>query len=263
MPSETDLTITPIQAFNDNYIWVISKSSSPLVYVVDPGDANVVIHYLETNQLTLAGILITHHHSDHTGGIKALIEYSATDLEIYGPSSENIADINSPISTQTHIKLQALELTARIYQLPGHTLGHIAYHIQDELFCGDTLFSGGCGRLFEGTASQLHHSLELLASLEQHTRVYCAHEYTLSNLKFAIQVEPNNSQLVHYYQDCQTLRANKKITLPSTINTEKEINPFLRCHIYEVVNAVNQHFNQKPVDTVTTFGLLRQWKDKA
>ncbi|NRD74277.1 hydroxyacylglutathione hydrolase [Shewanella sp. VB17] len=257
------LTVTPIQAFVDNYIWVISLPTSPLVYVVDPGDADVVIHYLQTHQLTLAGILITHHHHDHTGGIKRLIEYSTTMLDIFGPSRENIAHINQPITDQKQILLPALGVTASIFYLPGHTLGHIAYHIQDELFCGDTLFSGGCGRLFEGSASQLYHSLQCLANLDPKTRVYCAHEYTLSNLKFAMDVEPNNPDLAHYHAHCHRIRANDQATLPSSIEIEQDINPFLRCHKLEVITSVNQHFNQDSSDVITTFGLLRQWKDKA
>lgn len=263
MSTASMLTITPIQAFADNYIWVISLPTSSLVYVVDPGDADVVIQYLQTHQLTLAGILITHHHPDHTGGIDTLIEYSKTTLEIFGPSRENIAHINQPITDQKKIFLQAMGLTASICYLPGHTLGHIAYHIQDELFCGDTLFSGGCGRLFEGSAEQLYRSLQCLANLDPKTRVYSAHEYTLSNLKFAINVEPNNQKLINYNAHCHSVRANNQATLPSSIEIEQDINPFLRCHKLEVITSVSQHFNQESSDVVTTFGLLRQWKDKA
>lgn len=263
MSADSTLTVTPISALQDNYIWVISTPKSSLVYVVDPGDANVVIQYLQANKLTLAGILITHHHRDHTDGIKGLIEYSEAPLEIFGPSSENIANINKPITDQNQITLPALGLTASIFYLPGHTLGHIAYLIQDRLFCGDTLFSGGCGRLFEGSASQLYHSLQSLANLPDSTRVYCTHEYTLANLKFAMMVDPNNTALKSYVKYCQSLRTNNQPTLPSNIKTEREINPFLRCHTPAVINSVNRHFNQEAKDTVTTLSLLRQWKDKA
>ncbi len=263
MSTASTFTVTPISAFDDNYIWVISTPHSSLVYVVDPGDANVVIEYLQANKLTLAGILITHHHHDHTGGVSELIDHSPTPIEVFGPSNENIANISHPITEQTHVELQALGLTAAIFYLPGHTLGHIAYHIQDALFCGDTLFSGGCGRLFEGNPSQLYHSLQSLANLPSNTRVYCAHEYTLANLKFAMKVEPDNAALINYYKHCQTLRANSQATLPSNIKTELEINPFLRCHTPDVINAINLHFTQETKDVVTTLGLLRQWKDKA
>lgn len=263
MSTASTLTVTPISALDDNYIWVISIPNSSLVYVVDPGDASVVIQYLQVHKLTLAGILLTHHHHDHTGGVSALIDHSSVPIEVFGPSNENIANISNPITKQTHVNLQALGLTATIIYLPGHTLGHIAYHIQDVLFCGDTLFSGGCGRLFEGNASQLYHSLQSLANLPGNTRVYCAHEYTLSNLKFAMMVDPDNAALINYDKHCQTLRANHQATLPSNIKTEREINPFLRCHTPDVINSVNLHFNQEAKDTVTTLGLLRQWKDKA
>ena len=263
MSTASALTVTSIPALEDNYIWVISKQGSTLAYVVDPGDANVVIQYLQANQLTLAGILITHHHHDHIGGVSALIDYSPTPIEVFGPSNENIANISTPITKQPNVELQALGLTAAIFYLPGHTLGHIAYQIQDALFCGDTLFSGGCGRLFEGSASQLYHSLQSLANLPDNTLVYCAHEYTLANLKFAMKVEPDNAALTRYYEHCQSLRKLSQATLPSNIKTEREINPFLRCHTPNVINAINLHFTQETKDIVTTFGLLRQWKDKA
>lgn len=261
MSTASVLTVTPISALEDNYIWVISKQGSTLVYVVDPGDANVVIQYLQANKFTLAGILITHHHHDHTGGVSALIDYSPAPIEVFGPSNENIANINKPITAQNQIALPALGVTASIFYIPGHTLGHIAYLIQDMLFCGDTLFSGGCGRLFEGSASQLYHSLQSLAKLPEHTLVYCTHEYTLANLKFAMTVEPDNAALTRYYEHCQSLRTLSQATLPSNIKTEREINPFLRCHTPDVIYSVNLHFTPETKDIVTTFGLLRQWKD--
>jgi len=255
------LTITPISAFDDNYIWVISQASHSFVYVVDPGDAEVVIRHLEAHKQVLAGVLITHHHEDHTGGLKRLIEYADDEFEIVGPANENIAHIKTPISTQTEITLSKLTSKAKIISVPGHTLGHIAYLIENHLFCGDTLFSGGCGRIFEGTPEQMHHSLQAFAKLPHDTQVYCAHEYTLSNLKFALAVDTENESLAAHNKHCIAQRKLGKPTLPSSIGQELSINPFLRCHTQAIQRSVSSHFEAKHSDNVTVFGLLRQWKD--
>lgn len=255
------LTVTAIPAFNDNYIWAISQENNNAIYVVDPGDANVVIDYLTVNKFQLAGILITHHHPDHTGGVSALIDHASTELEIFGPASENINHLNQPITVQTQITLTQFSQNVDIFYLPGHTAGHIGYLMADELFCGDTLFSGGCGRLFEGTPKEMHHSLTLLSTLPPETRVYCAHEYTLANLKFALHVDPNNQALLEYHQFCQQLRAKNISTIPSSIAIERNINPFLRCNFDTIKSSVRHHFEYKTTDPVEIFAGLRQWKD--
>ncbi|MEI6858381.1 MAG: hydroxyacylglutathione hydrolase [Shewanella sp.] len=259
---DSKLKVTALPAFNDNYIWIISRSANQSVYVVDPGDPHVVIDYLNIKQLQLAGILITHHHHDHTGGIAKLIAHAGHNIEVYGPDTENIENLLNPISsTQCFITLKNFNLKVDVIPLPGHTLGHIGYLMEGELFCGDTLFSGGCGRLFEGSPKQMHNSLMALSRLPGDTRVYCAHEYTLANLNFALSVEPTNSELFQYYKCCQDKRNKQVATIPTSIATERNINPFLRCGTNTVKVSVNQHFMLDVSDPDDIFTLLRQWKD--
>lgn len=260
------LTITAIKAFNDNYIWVLQQQPHTQVYVVDPGDASVVIDYLEANQLTLVGILLTHHHNDHTGGVAELQAYSQNRLSVYGPDNEKIEGITHPLhaTAQPRFTLDYISGELQVLDVPGHTAGHIAYVIADALFCGDTLFSGGCGRLFEGTPAQMLNSLQQLAQLPADTRVYCAHEYTLSNLKFALAVNPNNCALQDYNERAIALRRQDKATIPSTIALERAINPFLRASDTEIFGSIKQHFsdlNHANLDELGGFTLLRQWKD--
>ncbi|MEL4428919.1 hydroxyacylglutathione hydrolase [Shewanella mangrovisoli] len=264
------LTITAINAFNDNYIWVLRQDSQQAVYVVDPGDANVVLDYLHAQRLSLAGILITHHHRDHTGGIADLTAHvkqtTGHDLAVYGPQSEDIQGINQPIepTLSDTLTLPFIDAPVRILSVPGHTAGHIAYLVDEALFCGDTLFSAGCGRLFEGTPRQMWQSLSLLAALPDETRVYCAHEYTLSNLKFAQTADTDNEALNVYVEQASTLRAQGKATIPSTIGLERAINPFLRPLSPTIVSSIKNHFCDQDLtkaDELTCFTLLRQWKD--
>ncbi len=263
------LTITAINAFNDNYIWVLQQTPQSPVYVVDPGDANVVIDYLTKHQLTLAGILITHHHRDHTGGIATLVKHvwqtSLQPLSVYGPNNKTIEGITHPIEPHTQaLTLPFIDAKVRVLAVPGHTLDHLAYIIEDALFCGDTLFSAGCGRLFEGSAAQMWHSLKSLAALPEHTKVYCAHEYTLANLKFAQAVDPNNAELGLFAYKVAKLRADNRPTLPSTIGLERAINPFLRVKDPCLVHSIKQQFSLQDLatpDEIECFSLLRQWKD--
>uniref|UniRef100_Q0HUH9 Hydroxyacylglutathione hydrolase n=1 Tax=Shewanella sp. (strain MR-7) TaxID=60481 RepID=Q0HUH9_SHESR len=264
------LTITAINAFNDNYIWVLRQDSQQNVYVVDPGDANVVLDYLHKHQLTLAGILITHHHRDHTGGIAALAAHveqtTGHTLAVYGPQSEAIQGINLPIDPKPSdtLTLPFIDAPVHILSVPGHTAGHIAYLVDGALFCGDTLFSAGCGRLFEGSPAQMWQSLSLLAALPDTTRVYCAHEYTLANLKFAQAVDTDNEALKAYVKRANDLRAQNKATIPSTIELERAINPFLRPLAPTIVNSIKNQFCDQDLtktDELTCFTLLRQWKD--
>ncbi|MCG9736812.1 hydroxyacylglutathione hydrolase [Shewanella insulae] len=255
-------SVTPIPAFDDNYIWLIQAEENHGLYVVDPGDAQAVLDYLKQHQIVLDGILITHHHGDHTGGIEQLQAMHDHKLTVYGPDNENIKGINHPISGQTvSVKPEKLDGEAKIFHLPGHTLGHIAYLIDDHLFCGDTLFSAGCGRLFEGTPAQMHHSLKILAQLDDATLVYPAHEYTQANLAFALTVEEHNEALVAHTAKVKQLRDQNLPSLPSSIGLEKQINPFLRVDQGAIRQKLSHHFAQHVTDNDTSFTLLRQWKD--
>ncbi len=254
------LAISAIPAFNDNYIWLISSEQAH--YVVDPGDANAVINHLKQQHIKLNGILITHHHLDHTGGIAQLQAHFNNGLNVYGPCNENIKGLTHPIAVdETEISLAISDKKVTILHLPGHTLGHIGYHIDNHLFCGDTLFSAGCGRLFEGTPQQMLSSLTQLSKLDDATLVYPAHEYTQANLKFALTVEPNNLALQQYNKKVQQMRANNQSTLPTSIEHEKAINPFLRADSFEIAQNLNRHFQQPTVEKLTNLTLLRQWKD--
>ncbi len=266
----SSISVTPIKAFSDNYIWAIASKN--MVAFVDPGDANVCIDFLEKNKLTLNSILITHHHVDHTGGINELVEYCQQKqwlLTIYGPANENIPHCDVKLNENETVVLDELNINFQIIDLPGHTAGHIAYFANNDLkpilFCGDTLFSGGCGRLFEGSPEQMLSSLTKLANLPENTQVYCTHEYTQANLAFALTVEPNNQALVNYHNRVNELRAKNQATIPSSIQLEKQINPFLRCHKQSIQISAQQFAtdtnatNITPLDTFTT---IRRWKDQ-
>ena len=232
--------------------------------VVDPGDAQPVFDALAHHKLQLAAILVTHHHPDHTGGVAAL--HAATGAKVWGPARERIPEPFTPL-VQGDIA-QALGLRFEVIDVPGHTAGHIAYFLPASaaqapvLFCGDTLFSGGCGRLFEGTPAQMLASLDSLAALPGDTRVCCAHEYTLANLKFARAVEPGNDELTHYNAHCESLRAQGQPTLPSQLAIERRINPFLRSREATVFRAVRAHAElSADAAEAEVFAALRQWKN--
>ena len=267
------MNLLPLPAFADNYIWMLHDAVDAVV--VDPGDAAPVFEALERTGLRLHAILVTHHHADHVGGVAALRE--ATGAIVYGPAHETIPEPATRLAQGDVVT--ALGLRFEVFDVPGHTSGHIAYHCADlnaapgaeegahlggtpVLFCGDTLFSGGCGRLFEGTPAQMQASLDTLAALPGDTRVCCAHEYTLSNLRFACAVEPGNQALLHYLSDCEALRAQGLPTLPSRIATERNINPFLRTRESAVAQAA-QAFDARvnPADAVQVLAALRQWKN--
>lgn len=255
------MNLIPLPAFTDNYIWLLHDAREALV--VDPGDAAPVFEALRSRGLRLAAILVTHHHPDHTGGVAALRE--ATGATVYGPASENIPAPFVPLAEGAEVA--ALGLSFRVIDVPGHTAGHIAYSCggvdgRPLLFCGDTLFSGGCGRLFEGTPAQMHQSLRKLAALPGETRVCCTHEYTLSNLRFARAVEPANPELAAYTAQCEEKRSRGEPTLPSSIALEKQVNPFLRTREQPVIDAAAAHDAATATqDEVSVFATLRQWKN--
>ena len=259
------MNLTPLPAFQDNYLWLLHDGQRALV--VDPGDAAPVQSYLAAHGLRLEAILVTHHHPDHVGGVDALRD--ATGARVYGPAHERIPEPLERLSEGDAIEVLGQRFD--VLDVPGHTAGHIAYYCASPaladgaplLFCGDTLFSGGCGRLFEGTPAQMYASLAKLAALPGRTRVCCTHEYTLSNLKFATAVEPGNTQLIHYRQQCEQRRSHGEPTLPSTIAVENEINPFLRTRVAAVAQAAHGHDPQaNPADPVAVFAALRQWKNE-
>ena len=253
------MNLLALPAFSDNYLWLLHDGVRALV--VDPGDAAPVSAALKQHHLQLAAILVTHHHADHVGGVAALRE--ATGAVVYGPARERIPEPFIPVTEGDEV--QALGLSFKVMDVPGHTAGHIAYFANEMngtplLFCGDTLFSGGCGRLFEGTPAQMLTSLDSLAALPPATRVCCAHEYTMANLRFARAVEPGNAALAEYYQECEALRAAGTPTLPSSIGVERAINPFLRSREPTVTQAV-QAYAATTTDDVAVFAALREWKN--
>jgi hydroxyacylglutathione hydrolase len=254
------MNLLALPAFADNYIWMLHDGARAVV--VDPGDAAPVIDALSRLHLQLAGILVTHHHGDHTGGIEVL--RSQLHGPVWGPARERIPTPYTPL--QHGDTMQALGLDFNVIDVPGHTAGHIAYAQRGAvsaplLFCGDTLFSGGCGRLFEGTPAQMHESLSRLAALPADSRVCCTHEYTLANLRFAAAVEPDNEDLAHYRARCETLRAQHMPTLPSRIALELQINPFLRCTAPAVVRAARAQ-GATDDSPVAVLAALREWKNR-
>lgn len=232
----THLQIIPIPAFKDNYIWLIHNSITAAI--VDPGDPEPALAYLKELGLNLTTILITHHHQDHIGGVDSLIE-TFPDVKVYAPKLEQFNFKHHEVAEGECIILADLKLALEVIDLPGHTLGHVAYYHHSQptgslLFCGDTLFGAGCGRLFEGTPEQMLTSLQKLAALPAETAVYCTHEYTLHNIKFALSLEPNNPDLLKRQQETIGLRNKQLPSLPSTIALELSTNPFLRYQSLEI-----------------------------
>lgn len=252
------LTFDAIPAFADNYIWLLARDGRAAV--VDPGDAQPVLQTLAARELRLCAILVTHHHADHIGGLPELLR--RFDVPVYGPAAEapTIRRLTRTLRDGDRIELPELELGLRVIEVPGHTLGHIAYAGPDMVLCGDTLFSAGCGRLFEGTPQQMHRSLRRLAELGGETKVYCTHEYTLANLAFAHAVEPDNGEIAAYRDEVRTLRAQGCPSLPSSIARELAVNPFLRCGQPAVADAARRH-GAESGEPVAVFAALRRWKD--
>ena len=315
------LAVTAVPAFDDNYLWLVHAPADPRqVLVVDPGDAAAVEAALRAQSLVLAGILVTHHHGDHVGGVQALaaahgpqaacgselardaatcgselardssvgsklpptgnlgsklpptgnlgskLPPTKAALPVFGPGNEDIEGITHPVQGGDRVELPALGFSFAVLDVPGHTRGHIAYAGHGAVFCGDTLFSGGCGRLFEGTPAQMHTSLGALAALPPETQVYCAHEYTASNLRFALAVEPDNAALVAYAADVAALRAAGQATVPTTVARERAINPFLRTTVPAVRAAAAGFATEAGLnaanDDIATLAALREWKNR-
>jgi hydroxyacylglutathione hydrolase len=261
MTTDRTLSVLTVPAFNDNYLWLIHDGANAAV--VDPGDAQPILAALKAHGLTLTTILLTHHHADHTGGVPALLQHYA--VPVYGPRNDGIATVTRPLSEGDTVDVPGLDLRLAVLEVPGHTLGHIAYVRSDGepwLFCGDTLFAGGCGRLFEGTPAQMANSLNKLAALPADTKVFCAHEYTLSNLRFASAVDPGNAALQARVAADTAKRARGVPTVPSTVGVERETNPFLRYAepqiAAQLVAAGKLQGGEAPV---AVFAALRQWKN--
>ncbi|MGE8171195.1 hydroxyacylglutathione hydrolase [Pseudomonas putida] len=256
------IQIDALPAFSDNYIWLLQDTAKRRCAVVDPGDAGPVQAWLDAHpDWILSDILITHHHQDHVGGVECLKQ--RTGARVCGPANEHIP--GRDLALHDHDQVEVLGLTFEVLAVPGHTLGHIAYYTAEQpaplLFSGDTLFAAGCGRMFEGTPEQMQPALARLAALPSATQVYCAHEYTLSNLRFAKAVEPENPHIAQRFEDVTRLRADHRITLPSTIGLERQTNPFLRTAETSVKQKADEWKGLSNTSQAAVFAALRSWKD--
>ena len=253
------LHIWPVPIFDDNYVWILEREGSNRVVVVDPGDGAPIIDALSRRDLEVAAVLVTHHHQDHVGGLPELIQ--CFHPPVYGSSEESVAGVDHPVGGGDRVRLPSIDLSLEIVDLPGHTSGHIGFIGAGVAFVGDTLFAGGCGRVFEGTMEQMHASLAKLAALSPDTKSYCAHEYTVSNLRFARAVEPGNQALALRLEAAETAQAASLPTVPSTIGNELETNPFLRSGEASVRAAAEAHSGHSLASPPEVFGALRVWKD--
>lgn len=252
------MKINPIPALKDNYIWMLVDAQSSTACVVDPGEARGVQDALKKLNLELKGILITHHHQDHCGGIAELL-HVYKNIPVYGSIHSSNQYINYRVADGKTFPCISEE--AQVLEIPGHTLDHVAYYIGKALFCGDTLFSVGCGKVFEGTAQQMYDSLSKLGRLSDDTKIYCGHEYTLANLKFAMLVDPTNKYLQQKLEKATRALQINGATLPGLLGEEKKINPFLRCTAPEIIASVARHIGKRLNNPVEVFHHLREWKN--
>lgn len=258
--------ITPIKSLSDSYIWAITNEKNDAV-LVDPGEAKPVLNFIKSENINPVAILITHHHYDHIDGVKDIKKEHK--IPVFGPKNEDIECVDTKLKENDSIELPEFEASFTVIDAPGHTKGHIAYHYENKLFCGDTLFSGGCGRIFDGSYEQMHHSLNKIKRLSPETLIYCAHEYTLANLKFAQVVEPENENITELIEKVNTLSKSGSPSIPSKLEIELLVNPFLRCDNKAVINAANSRdgssMNKSDTNHINseldTFIKLRQWKD--
>jgi len=254
------LNVTSVNAFKDNYIWLIQDAEMRYAAVVDPGDARPVLLALEQNDIVPIAILITHHHGDHVGGVRQLLQ-RWPGLPVFGPAGEAIPGITRRLAEGDTVTLPELGVQFRVLDVPGHTAGHIAYFGEGALFCGDTLFANGCGRLFEGTPQQMHASLSKIAAMPGDTLIYCAHEYTLDNIAFAKWVEPHNTDLWQRERDDSLRREQGMPTVPSRLDLELRTNPFLRFGAPDVIHAAERFAGHALNGGAEVFGMVRYWKD--
>jgi hydroxyacylglutathione hydrolase len=253
------MNIIQIPTFTDNYVWIMHELNNDFAVVVDPGESKPIIDALNINNLQLSDILLTHHHHDHIGGVKKLKEiYPAAN--IYGPEDIRIPTTIDVKDNQT-IWLDSINEEFRVIDVRGHTNSHIAYYFKNKLFCGDTLFSCGCGRLFEGTYEDMYKALIKIKNLPKETMVYCAHEYTLDNIGFAKIVDPKNLDLLEREKEVKYLLKNGFFTIPSTLENELKVNPFLRFDVKDIKNSVQNHFSKKISSDAEVFKYTREWKD--
>ncbi len=247
------LNIFPIPAFEDNYIWLLQNGSHAVA--IDPGDAKPLLTIIDQQSLELDAILITHHHSDHIGGVKDLLAYNPSTV-IYAPEKERFDFAHNSVKESDEIFLSSIGLTLKVMEVPGHTSGHVAYYDDHSLFCGDTLFGAGCGRIFEGTPVQMYQSLRRLAALPQEINVYCTHEYTAQNIKFALTIDPENQALIKRQQETVAIRKLGLPTIPSTLALELSTNPFLRCSHLTLQNRINMA-NTNEIEVFTKIREMR------
>ena len=250
------LSVDPIKAYTDNYIWLISTNEGSIV--VDPGESKEILNLVDSNKIDLKGVLITHHHYDHTNGLLDLT--NKMNLEVYGP--KKIEGINNIVKESDKFSLIGIDF--EVIEIPGHTLDHLAFYSSNNrdpiLFCGDTLFAGGCGRVFEGTFEQMFESLKKISNYPKETKIFCGHEYTLSNLKFALEADEDNKQLADEYLNVKKLISSDIPSLPTNLNKELKVNPFLRCDEINIKNKVIDKFDIID-DELEIFTALRKWKD--
>lgn len=258
--SKDQLEIRPIRSLADNYIWVLYRSNDESAAVVDPGSSAPVLDFLEEKQLSLSSILITHTHWDHINGIEELLQ-RFPDAKVFGPEGSKTPGLTDPVREDDRLLLKELGVELQVIEIPGHTVEHVAYLGEGALFCGDTIFSCGCGRVFSGTFDQLADSITRLSSLPPETQMFCTHEYTVDNIGFAKWVDPENADLLDRDEETMALVERGEPTLPSTIGEELKCNPFMRLHDAVVVAAAEQHAGRKLGGYREVFRELRTWKD--